>query len=147
VAGRNCDGMEAVNIGSVSVDLHRKERDYDAKYAMDLPEGVRRFLADYHALHRKAYEESDYDALLTLLDGEQALREAELTDKQRKAITLVLRDGYTQEEAAEMLGLAGKPGVNNLVKRAVGRVAENEGFDVEAFKEWAEVYYGKRAVE
>ncbi len=127
----------------MSVDLHRKEREYDAKYAMDLPEGVKKFLTDYHALHRKAYEESDYDALLTLLDGEQALREAQLTEKQRKAIRLVLRDGYTQEEAAELLGLAGKPGVNNLVKRAVGRVAESEGFDEEARVEWNEAVFGR----
>jgi len=129
-------------LGSVSVDLHRKEREYDAKYAMDLPEGVRRFLTDYHSLHRKAYEESDYDALLTLLDGEQALREAQLTEKQFSALKLTLVNGYTQEEAAEMLGLAGKPGVNNLVKRAVLRTAESEGFEVEARVEWNEAVFG-----
>jgi DNA-directed RNA polymerase specialized sigma24 family protein len=135
---------EAVNIGSVSVDLHKKERQYDAKYQTDVPLGVKAFLMDYELLDRQAYENSDFDALITFIDGQRAVEDAKLTPKQQAAIEMTFIEGFTQEEVAELLGLAGRPGVNNLLKRGLVRVAENEGYDAEARAEWVAAVYGTK---
>ncbi|MCY7794109.1 RNA polymerase subunit sigma [Bacillus spizizenii] len=91
-------------MGSVKVDLHRKEREFDAAYALDNAEGVKLLLADYQKfVSRKRC--GDYDAATILIDIHKALELANLTDRQRQAIELVYFGELRQAEAGEQMGI------------------------------------------
>jgi DNA-directed RNA polymerase specialized sigma24 family protein len=131
-------------MGASHVDLHRREREQDAQYPLDQPLGVRKVLEDWTRLNNAG----DFDSRNVVLDAQQAIGDANLTAKQLSAIRLVLVEGITQEEAADELGLAGKPGVNNLLQRAINRIAERQGWaDEETYAEWAVAWYGERIGE
>lgn len=86
------------------MDLHRKEREFDAAYALDNAEGVKLLLADYQKfVSRKRC--GDYDAATILIDIHKALDLANLTDRQRQAIELVYFGELTQAEAGERMGV------------------------------------------
>ncbi|QYG88327.1 sigma factor-like helix-turn-helix DNA-binding protein [Bacillus atrophaeus] len=92
-------------MGSVKVDLLRKEREFDAAYALDNAEGVKLLLADYQKfVSRKRC--GDYAAAEVLIDVHTALDYAGLTDRQRQAIELVYFDELTQTEVGERMGIA-----------------------------------------
>ncbi|NLS42519.1 RNA polymerase subunit sigma [Bacillus subtilis] len=91
-------------MGTVKVDLHRKEREFDAAYALNNAEGVKLLLADYQKfVSRKRC--GDYDAATILIDIHKALKLANLTDRQRQAIELVYFGELTQAEAGERMGI------------------------------------------
>lgn len=112
---------------------------------MDLPTGVRSFFSDYWKLHRRAYESSDFDALNVIIDAKKAIDGARLTQKQRSALHKVFIEGMTQEQAAEVLGIT-QPSLNERIDTAINRIAEGQGYDEQAFKEWAGAYYGREKV-
>ncbi|MED4828163.1 sigma factor-like helix-turn-helix DNA-binding protein [Bacillus atrophaeus] len=92
-------------MGSVKVDLHRKDREFDASYALDNADGVKLLLADYQKfVSRKRC--GDYAAAEVLIDIHTALDCAGLTDRQRQAIELVYFGELTQAEAGERMGIA-----------------------------------------
>jgi RNA polymerase sigma factor (sigma-70 family) len=110
-------------MGAVKVDLHGKERSLDAKYpALDNPQNLRILLGDYHALKLRRYN-GDTSASDILLDLATAVAMAGLTDRQRQALRLVYEEDLTQEEAGRRMGLD-KPGVNNLLDRAIEAISE-----------------------
>lgn len=134
-------------IGVSHIDTQRRAREYDAKYPLDTPYGIRAVLDDYWRLVA-AVEAGDYDAVDVLLDFFVTMDRAELTDKQFAAIVAVFVEGLTQEEAAPLLGLASKSGVNNLIQRAIARMAEANGWGGEdVYAEWARVWYGEERVK
>lgn len=97
-------------------------------------------LTDYWRLKHSA----DYEAVDVLVDFDETVRRAGLTDKQAQALRLVFLDGLTQDEAAERLGLASKSGVNNLLQRGIEALAAANGWGGEdVFAEWARAWYGK----
>ncbi|KUP31088.1 RNA polymerase subunit sigma [Bacillus halotolerans] len=121
-------------MGSVKVDLHRKEREFDATYALDNAEGVKLLLADYQKfVSRKRC--GDYDAATILIDIHKAIELANLTDRQRQAIELVYFGELTQAEAGERMGIA-KQNVEAYISRSAEKVADiyyywashNEGY-------------------
>lgn len=122
-------------MGAVKVDMHKKERWYDEKYALDNPFGVRHVFEDYEKLVEIVQLSSDYDALNVLIDFEKALEVAKLTDKQKNALEYVYYEKYTQEETAELLGYADHTSISKLIDRALTKVAESQGYDEEAFYE------------
>jgi DNA-directed RNA polymerase specialized sigma24 family protein len=110
-------------MGHVKIDLSTKERALDAKYpALDNPAGLRILLSDYHALVNRQYQ-GDYDAVVLLADLKQAVEMAQLTGRQSEALRLVCEEDLTQEEAGKRMGLD-KPGVNNLLDRAIEAISE-----------------------
>nr|WP_154895265.1 RNA polymerase subunit sigma [Paenibacillus xylanexedens] len=130
-------------MGAVTVDLWRLERQYDLKYPMDNPFGVRAILEDYHSLWERTVTEGDYDALIVVLDFIDALEEARLTQKQKRALYCVYMEKMTQEEAATELGYATHKGVGNLIDRSISKIAESQGYSEEW---WRETFRCKQAV-
>ncbi|MCY9220598.1 DUF134 domain-containing protein [Bacillus licheniformis] len=126
--------LEAVIIGTVKVDLHRKDREFEAAYALDNAEGVKTLLSDYPKfVSRKRLGE--YEAAEVLLDLHNAIELADLTERQREAVRLVYFEDLTQVEAGKRMGV-GKDSVNHLINRAADSIADiyyywaghNEGY-------------------
>ncbi len=91
-------------MGSVKIDLHRKDREFHAAYSLDNADGVKLLLADYQKfVSRKRC--GDYAAVEVLIDIHNALELAGLTDRQRQAIELVYFGELTQAEAGERMGI------------------------------------------
>jgi DNA-directed RNA polymerase specialized sigma24 family protein len=130
-------------MGAVTVDLWRLERQYDVKYPMDNPFGVRAILEDYHSLWECTVTEGDYDALIVVLDFVSALDGARLTSKQKRALYFVYMEKMTQEEAAAELGYSDKSAINKLLDRAISKIAEAQGYSEEW---WRETYRHKQVV-
>lgn len=117
-------------MGSVKRDLSENERALSNKYsALNNAQGLRILLSDYHALKNRRFQ-GDTDATVILLDLANAIELANLTARQRQAITLVYGEDLTQAEAGERLGIA-----QNTVSEAVERALENIA---EVYWYWAE---------
>lgn len=125
---------EAVVIGSVKIDLHRKDREFETTYALDNAEGVKTLLSDYPKfVSRKRLGE--YEAAEVLLDLHDAIELADLTDRQREAIRLVYFEDLTQVEAGKRMGVA-QQNVSDPIDRAAEKIADiyyywaghNEGY-------------------
>ncbi|ASS64309.1 hypothetical protein CHN56_03878 [Bacillus velezensis] len=109
-------------MGTVKIDLHRKDREFNAAYALDDAEGVKLLLADYQKfVSRKRC--GDYAAVEVLIDIHKAIELAGLTDRQRQAIELVYFGELTQTEAGERMGIAQK-NVNEALDRASEKLAD-----------------------
>lgn len=109
-------------MGTVKIDLHRKDREFNAAYALDNAEGVKLLLADYQKfVSRKRC--GDYAAVEVLIDIHKAIELAGLTDRQRQAIELVYFGELTQTEAGERMGIAQK-NVNEALDRASEKLAD-----------------------
>jgi DNA-directed RNA polymerase specialized sigma subunit len=110
-------------MGSVKRDLDINERSLEAKYpALDSPQNLRILLSDLQALINRQYM-GDYDAVILLTDLRKAIDMAQLTGRQSTALRLVYEEDLTQEEAGKRMGLD-KPGVNNLLDRAIEAISE-----------------------
>ncbi|ASB87707.1 sigma factor-like helix-turn-helix DNA-binding protein [Bacillus sonorensis] len=125
---------EAVVIGSVKIDLHRKDREFETTYALDNAEGVKMLLSDYPKfVSRKRLGE--YEAAEVLLDLHKAIELADLTDRQREAIRLVYFEDLTQVEAGKRMGI-GQDAVFKHIDAAADKIADiyyywaghNEGY-------------------
>lgn len=109
-------------MGTVKIDLHRKDREFHAAYALDDAEGVKLLLADYQKfVSRKRC--GDYAAVEVLIDIHKAIDLAGLTDRQRQAIELVYFGELTQAEAGERMGIA-KQNVEAYISRAAEKIAD-----------------------
>ncbi|MED3230336.1 sigma factor-like helix-turn-helix DNA-binding protein [Bacillus velezensis] len=105
-------------MGVTKIDLHRKDREFNASYALDNAEGVKLLLADYQKfVSRKRC--GDYAAVEVLIDIHKAIELADLTDRQRQAIELVYFGELTQAEAGERIGIA-----QNTLSETIDRAAE-----------------------
>lgn len=109
-------------IGAVKIDLTAGERRLEERYALDNPTRVRLLLSKYHALLGRQYQ-GDTDAIVLLVDLAKAIELAGLTERQRQALRLVYVEDLTQEKAGERMGID-KPGVNNLLDRAIEAISE-----------------------
>lgn len=86
-----------------SDELKLLEREVRALFELYSEISERRFSGVYSA--------SDY-----LIDFDNALKRANLTDKQRQALRLVYVDGLQMEEAAKVLGISKQAVSKNVVK-------------------------------
>ena len=113
---------EAVVIGKVKIDLHRKDREFEAAYALDNAEGVKTLLSDYPKfVSRKRLGE--YEAAEVLIDLHNAIELANLTDRQCEAIRLVYFEDLTQVEAGKRMGIA-KQNVEAYISNAARKIAD-----------------------
>ncbi|ARW40255.1 sigma factor-like helix-turn-helix DNA-binding protein [Bacillus amyloliquefaciens] len=111
-----------MKIGKVRVDIHRKDREFNAAYALDNAEGVKLLLADYQKfVSRKRC--GDYAAVEVLIDIHKAIELAGLTDRQRQAIELVYFGELTQTDAGERIGITQQAVVFHL-NAAVDRLTD-----------------------
>lgn len=96
---------------------------YESAYpALNNPAGLRILLSDYHALKGRRFA-GDYAGCDILIDLHRAIELANLTARQRQALELVYGEDLTQAEAGKRMGLD-KPGVNNLLDRAIEGIAD-----------------------
>jgi DNA-directed RNA polymerase specialized sigma24 family protein len=109
---------EAIHIGTVKRDLHEKERQFDGTYRLNTAAGVKQLLGDYHAFQARQYL-GDYEAVVVLADLAEAVRLAQLTERQRQAVELVYGADLTQVEAGKRLGIA-----QNTLSEALDRACE-----------------------
>lgn len=117
-------------MGVSKYDKEAGDRRYESQYpALNNPTGLRILLSDLHALKIRQYQ-GDYDAIVILADLANAIELANLTARQRQALTLVYGEDLTQAEAGERLGIA-----QNTVSEAVERALENIA---EVYWYWAE---------
>ena len=122
-------------MGATNHDKQAKMRAYEARFAFNSPDGVRRLLRDIHALRERQYA-GDYDAVVLLVDLETAIERAGLTDRQRQAIALVYFEDLSQVKAGERMGVR-QDTVSKLVKSALSKIASvykawswrGEGYD------------------
>ncbi|MCY7780057.1 DUF134 domain-containing protein [Bacillus haynesii] len=113
---------EAVVIGTVKVDLHRKDREFEAAYALDNAEGVKTLLSDYPKfVSRKRLGE--YEAAEVLLDLHNAIELADLTDRQREVIRLVYFEDLTQVEAGKRMGISARA-VRYFIEDATNKLVD-----------------------
>lgn len=97
------------------------DRTYSARYALDNPAGVRQLLGEYNAIVDRQYN-GDYDAIIIRMDLDEAIRRADLTDRQQAVIQLVFFDDYTQKEAGVALGLA-QYNISRTINSALAKIA------------------------
>lgn len=97
--------------------LHDKEaahRKYGEEYELSTAEGVAMILRDLHKISERRYNAGDYAACDILLDLKTAIELARLPKRQKQAVYYVYERGYSQVEAAELMGI-GKKAVGNLL--------------------------------
>lgn len=101
----------------MSAPRHDKEaahRRYGEEYEPSTPEGVAMILRDLHVLRERRFNAGDYAACDILIDLDTAIEKAKLTNRQKQAVFYVYEQGYSQVEAAELMGV-GKAAVGNLL--------------------------------
>lgn len=109
-------------MGVTKIDLHRKDREFNATYALDNADGVKLLLADYQKfVSRKRC--GDYAAVEVLIDIHKAIELAGLTDRQRQAIELVYFGELTQAEAGRRMGITQQK-AEARASRAVEKIAD-----------------------
>ncbi|NMW10789.1 sigma factor-like helix-turn-helix DNA-binding protein [Bacillus velezensis] len=109
-------------MGVTKIDLHRKDREFHAAYALDNAEGVKLLLADYQKfVSRKRC--GDYAAVEVLIDIHKAIELAGLTDRQRQAIELVYFGELTQAETGERMGIS-RISVREYLEAASEKIAD-----------------------
>ncbi|MCP6682977.1 sigma factor-like helix-turn-helix DNA-binding protein [Bacillus nakamurai] len=109
-------------MGTVKIDLHRKDREFNAAYALDNAEGVKLLLTDYQKfVSRKRC--GDYEAVEVLIDIHKAIELAGLADRQRQAIELVYFGELTQAEAGQRMGITQQK-VEAYASKAAEKIAD-----------------------
>lgn len=116
------DRKGAIPIGSVRVDLHKRERQYDNQFPMYTPQGVEVFLENFTYIKGRRLK-GDLDASLLLLDFEQTLSEAPLSRREREVIYLHYELEYTESQVAKHFGVS-KKAVQSYKKRAIHKIAD-----------------------
>jgi DNA-directed RNA polymerase specialized sigma24 family protein len=117
-------------MGSVRIDIHRKERAYEEQFPMHTPEGVEVFLENYqYVLTRRL--KGDLDASLMLLDFEKTRNQAPLTKREQEVIYWRFEREFTERETAKALGItigAVKKFAHRAILKIADTVAVQEGY-------------------
>lgn len=109
-------------MGTVNVDLHKKEKKYEELYPLDSKDGIRSLLEDIHYVRESRFFGGDLDASNLLIDFELTFEKARLTKKQLEVLDLLYEQDFTQEETATRLGISQQAVVDrrdNAVERMV----------------------------
>lgn len=112
------------------IDIYKRERKYEAKYALNNPYGVRQLLEDVHLIVQHAYGCGDIEALIIYLDLVHALQQSKLTRKQKEVIYYFFLKDLTQKEVALELGIVQQK-VSARIDRALERIAVSQGYNKE----------------
>lgn len=105
----------------VKHDIAEKGRQYTQKYALNTVEGVKLLLADRHRIGERRFR-GDTAASDILIDLDNAIWRAFLTDRQAEAIAYVYGLDMTQTDAAAAMGIAQK-NVRELIEAACRKIA------------------------
>lgn len=108
-------------MGTVRVDLHRKERQYEETFPMHTPAGIEVFLENYRYVQNRRLK-GDLDASLLLIDFERTLAEAPLTNREHEALYWRYMREMTERETAKILDISIRS-VNKHCHRAILKIA------------------------
>ena len=85
---------------------------------------MRKLLADIHRINERQYMRGDYGATVEMVDLENAIESADLTEKQAEAVRLVYFEDYEQAEAARKMGVT-QAAVSQFISAAIRKIAEH----------------------
>lgn len=117
-------------MGSVKVDIHRKQRQYEDTFPMHTAEGVEVFLENFQNL-RSSRLKGDLDASLLLLDFDATRNQAPLTVREREVLYWRYERECTEKETAKRLGISMKAVEEysrRLIRKIADTVAVQEGY-------------------
>lgn len=83
---------------------------------------VRSLLNNYHEIKERRYNKADYNAVVEIADLERAIKEADLTNRQREALRLVYFERLTQKEAAQIMNVS-RPAVSQFISAVITKIA------------------------
>lgn len=119
-------------MGAVSIDINANERKLDVMFPMHTREGIETFLENYNYIYQLIFYAGDYDALIMIIDFQEALVDCGLTEKERNALYLVFIQDMKRVDVAKMFGVT-KQTVQKWLERATEKLAsyyeEMEGVD------------------
>lgn len=122
-------------MGSVQIDIHKKEHSLEQKYPLHTSDGVIAFLKNIHYL-REARLKGDIDSAILLLDFMDAVKKANLTRREREVLYYRFEKGYSVKETSKLLDISIQS-VNVYMKRGATRIAnylaETEGYSNDVF--------------
>lgn len=84
---------------------------------------VRYVLDSLHNLHERQFYKGDYGAVIELIDLQDAIDKAGLTERQSDAIRLVYEEDLTQAKAARHIGIQ-QPNVSSYTEAAIRKIAK-----------------------
>jgi len=92
---------------------------------------VHKILTSIYEIEERQYSRGDYGAVVTLVDFREAVRLADLTERQREAIRLVYYEGFEQGEVSQRLNVS-QPAVSQFINAAIRKIAN-------IYKEWGKL--------
>jgi hypothetical protein len=112
--------------------LERKGRRLSEDFVLSTPIGVLALFAKYHATHEDAIRTANYDAVVMLVDVDQAVADAWLSWLEAYVVDLVYYGGWSVEETAGIIDID-EALVTSCLCRAAAKVSdyltESEGYD------------------
>lgn len=92
-------------MGMVKVDLTKREHAYSQAFDLGTYDGVKEFLTKIHEI-RAQRAAGDMDASNLLLDFQNILARAPLTDKERAILFYLYEKSMTQKEVSNLLDIS-----------------------------------------
>lgn len=117
-------------VGSVKIDLHRKERDLENQFPLHTPEGMQVFLENLQYIKSRRLK-GDMDASLMLLDFEKTVTDAPLSKREREVMYWHYEREFTERETARALNItirAVKTYKQRVALKLADTVAVQEGY-------------------
>jgi DNA-binding CsgD family transcriptional regulator len=128
-------------MGAVSIDMHRKGREYGNLYRYK-KEGIKTLLKDLNRLNESKIYKGDYDAAAILTDLNISLNNGCLTPRQRQCLGLHYFINLSIDESSTILGIHPRVFKYHL-KGVLLRLAENMCFGTLFMKGDPVELYGK----
>jgi predicted DNA-binding protein (UPF0251 family) len=110
-------------MGTVKRDLERKGRQYEESYPYEAA-GIAALLRDVYRLSESRLYDGDIDATAILIDLKMALDSNCLTPRMRQVVALYYFAQFTEEEAAEVLGIS-QVTLNESLETAIERISSH----------------------
>lgn len=117
-------------MGSVHVDIYKREKSLAQAYPLRTSEGVLAFLENFHYFKEQRLK-GDIESSTMLLDFIDAYEKTQLSGRERECLYYRYQECLSLKETADILGISFQA-VNVYTKRGVERIAnylaETEGY-------------------
>ena len=93
------------------------------EFPMEEPKGVYEFFCWYPHITSAAYDRGDMNALMMIVDFEEALNHVKFTKRQKESMVHVFVDGKSQRQAGEIMDVT-QQAVQRFLYLATGKIAD-----------------------
>ena len=93
------------------------------EFPMEEPKGVYEFFCWYPHITSAAYDRGDMNALMMIVDFEEALNHVKFTKRQKEAMVLVFVEGKSQRQAGEIMNVT-QQAIQRFLFLATGKIAK-----------------------